>query len=106
MIRIRTPCHPPDSVLSMGAILAAASAGEAGAKASPCEGTFRAAGGYPAATGATLMTLLLIIVLLLLLLGGPYYGYRSYGATGGVSVFGLVLLVIVVLLLTGNLHFR
>lgn len=52
------------------------------------------------------MTLLLIIVLLLLLFGGPYYGYRSYGATGGVSIFGLVVLVIVVLLLTGTLHFR
>lgn len=52
------------------------------------------------------MTLLLIIVLLLLLFGGPYYGYRTYGATGGISVFGLVVLIIVVLLLTGNLHFR
>jgi hypothetical protein len=52
------------------------------------------------------MTILLIIVLLLLLFGGPYCGYRSYGATGGISIFGLVVIIIVVLLLTGTLHFR
>lgn len=52
------------------------------------------------------MSLLLIVVLLLLLLGGPYFGYRSYGATGGVSAFGLVVIIIVILLLTGALNFR
>jgi hypothetical protein len=52
------------------------------------------------------MTILLIVVLLLLLFGGPYYGYRSYGATGGVSALGLVIIIVAVLLLTGALHFR
>lgn len=52
------------------------------------------------------MGLLLIIILVLLLFGGPYVGYRSYGATGGYSIFGVVLIVIIILALTGNLHFR
>ena len=49
------------------------------------------------------MLVLVILLLILCGVGGPYFGYREWGAPHAMGILGLVLIVLLVLYLSGAL---